>query len=427
MTLTDLRDLHLDETAVAGPGSPNFFNGRLLTGEDLAAEQVAGRAGDLRLGRLPGTGVAHGLFVTLADRGAEGVPRVQVTAGAAVTPSGKVLSLDADVRLELRRTPPPAGTAPSAFAGCAPAGPAPAGSAQLHLLTLRPAPPQAQGRARVLGLRDTPAPCAIDRLATGVQLRLCPFAVPLPPGQATRLRNHAAALLLGDAGDDAALVSDDPPAVDGGGLLEALRGRCYDAEEVPLAVVRWPSSAQGVEYVDCWAARRRCLQPGVTGDVHLLAPARRNVRAEARLGQFQDHLAGLAAASTGTQLVAREHFVRLPPAFVLRLRDAQTPAGIDAPTFFSGLTVRRNARVQDGPWVEGARVGELLAAAGSHPAVDASATPPEALWAYSVRPLRRAFGPPRDLLVVSGHVRYAADARYDLAHYNQASYAEAQI
>ena len=423
MTLTILRDLHLEEPAVAGPGSPNFFNGRLLTGEDLAALQEAERSANGALGRLGGPGVAHGLYVTLLDRGAGATPRVQVGAGAAVTADGVVLSLAGAVRLELRRTPPPRGAVVSAFAQCTPAAPAPAGQAQLHLLTIGPAPPSAQGRARVLSLSDEAAPCAVDRLADAVLLRLRPFSVPLAPGPATWLRNRVAALLLGDRGADEALLADEPFTADRGGLLEALSGRCYGTDEVPLAVVRWPTSAAGVEFVDCWAARRRCHQRGVTDDLGVLADNRRAVRGQARLGQIQDHLAALIDAGTAASVVAREHAVALPPAFVLQLRDATAPAAFDAATFLRGLTVRRESPPAGGPWVEGARAGELLAAAATHPAVDVTATPPEALWAYALRPRRRGFGTPRHLLVVSGHVRYAANAQFDLAHYDQANYA----
>jgi hypothetical protein len=199
--------LHLEEPAVAGLASPNFFNGRLLTGEDLAAEQAAGRAAHEALARLQGPGVSHGLDVTLEDTGASGVPALRVAAGAAVTAAGELLALESSVRLELRRTPPPQGSATSAFAECTPAGPVAAGQAQLHLVTIAPAAPAALGRARIVGLGDEPAPCAVDRLAPAVRFELRPFAVPLPPGAATRLRNHVAALLLGDIGDAAACSS----------------------------------------------------------------------------------------------------------------------------------------------------------------------------------------------------------------------------
>ena len=436
--------LHLDEPAVSGPGSPNFFNGRLLTGEDLAAEQAFGRAADEALARLHGPGVAHGLDVTLEDAGAGGVPAVRVGAGAAVTAAGVMLALETSVRLELRRTPPPKGTAPSAFAQCTPSGPVAPGQAQLHLLTIGPAEPAPLGRARVVGLGDEPAPCAVDRIAPAVRMRLRPFAVALPPGLATRLRNHVAALLLGDIGETRAPLADDPTAPAGGGLLERLRGTGYGADEVPLAVVRWPSAAEGVVFVDQWAARRRCHQPGAYPPLGVTAAERRAVLAEARLAQFQTQLAGLVNASRFSRAFVRDHFVSLPPAFVLPARIQRLirplpeferltggPFGIgirplpfpfpfmgwDPAAFLGGLTVRREA------WIEGARVGEVLAAAAQHPAIDATADRSEALWYHPIRPTGPGFQAARHMLVVSGHVRYAANAQYDLAHYDQANYA----
>jgi hypothetical protein len=436
--------LHLEEPAVAGLASPNFFNGRLLTGEDLAAEQAAGRAAHEALARLQGPGVSHGLDVTLEDTGASGVPALRVAAGAAVTAAGELLALESSVRLELRRTPPPQGSATSAFAECTPAGPVAAGQAQLHLVTIAPAAPAALGRARIVGLGDEPAPCAVDRLAPAVRFELRPFAVPLPPGAATRLRNHVAALLLGDIGDAATPLAEAPTSPAGDGLLERLRGSGYAADEVPLAVVRWPSAAEGIEFVDQWAARRRCHQAGAYPPLAVTAAERRAVIAEARLAQFQTQLAPLASGLRVRRVLARDHFVSLPPAFVLPARIQRlirqpvldvgpTPfvtrapigmrplpfsfGGFDPAEFLGGLTVRREA------WVEGARVGELLAAATQHPAVDATASPSEALWFHPIRRPGAGFQSAQHVLVVSGHVRYAANAQYDLAHYDQANYA----
>ena len=91
-------------------------------------------------------------------------------------------------------------------------------------------------------------------------------------------------------------------------------------------------------------------------------------------------------------------------------------AGYDPTTFLGGMTVRREA------WVEGARVGELLAAAAQHPAVDATADPGQALWFHPVRRSGPGFQTAQHLLVVSGHVRYAANAQFDLAHFDQANF-----
>ena len=52
-------------TLVASGGlrSPNFFNGRLLSGEDLTSEHAANDQARDRLGRTIGDGIAYGLQV----------------------------------------------------------------------------------------------------------------------------------------------------------------------------------------------------------------------------------------------------------------------------------------------------------------------------------------------------------------------------
>ncbi len=59
MTRTQLDTPFLD----GGIRSTNFFNGRLLSREDLQREQDAERAVHERLGRALGTGIAYGLEV----------------------------------------------------------------------------------------------------------------------------------------------------------------------------------------------------------------------------------------------------------------------------------------------------------------------------------------------------------------------------
>jgi hypothetical protein len=230
----------------------------------------------------------------------------------------------------------------------------------------------------------------------------------------------------------------------GEGLLGRLRGSAYGVDEVPLAVVRWPSGAQGVEFVDQWAARRRCLQPRAFPALRVTAAEQRAVLAEARLAQFQAQLADLIGASRLRRVAARDHFVSLPPAFVLPTRTrslvrfpfldfdqgltvdpfrvtgrpSKLPfAGFDPTTFLTGMTVRREA------WIEGARVGEVLLAAAQHPAVDAAAERTEALWFHPIRRSGAGFQVAQHLLVVSGHLRYRANAQFDLAHFDQANFA----
>jgi hypothetical protein len=74
-----------------GVRSINFFNGRLLTGEDLTREQAAGREWIGRLGELIGPGVAAGLTVSPTSDLKK--PAVIVDPGLAVNALGQTLRL----------------------------------------------------------------------------------------------------------------------------------------------------------------------------------------------------------------------------------------------------------------------------------------------------------------------------------------------
>jgi hypothetical protein len=68
MDVKDLLQLQ-QPRADGGIRSVDFFNGRLLSGKDLACEQAARREADVRLGLALGDGVAFGLEIARdADR-----------------------------------------------------------------------------------------------------------------------------------------------------------------------------------------------------------------------------------------------------------------------------------------------------------------------------------------------------------------------
>src|SRR6185437_16904805 len=82
--------------------SIKFFNGRMLTGEDLTQEQKANREARDRLGRATGDGVAYGLEVTVSPTTTS--PTVTVQPGLAVNRHGKALALHAPVDVSLAQT-----------------------------------------------------------------------------------------------------------------------------------------------------------------------------------------------------------------------------------------------------------------------------------------------------------------------------------
>ncbi|RKH28981.1 hypothetical protein, partial [Corallococcus sicarius] len=74
-----------------GIRSTNFFNGRLLSAEDLGQEQTARDAAQQRLGRALGEGVAYGLEVSLSQDNSATTPLVTVQPGLAVNREGEAM------------------------------------------------------------------------------------------------------------------------------------------------------------------------------------------------------------------------------------------------------------------------------------------------------------------------------------------------
>lgn len=312
--------------------SVNFFNGRLLTGTDLGAEQESQREARRRLGRAVGTGVVEGLFVGASGTPAE--PAVVVTKGLAVNPAGDALEVSDDVTVPLTEpsttgTGAARGQAQLVFRDCTQAQTGPAVLVDgVFVLTLG-AVRTAEGRAPVSGLANAEADCNVAWLMDKVAFRLVRVTLPAGTTADTRvLRNAVAHLMFGTVGPDRPRVLGDPYGSGGAatGLLGALRRDCLRDDEVPLAVLRW-TRANGLEFCDSWAVRRRAagpsagvMWPSIAGDAAL-------ARSEAIREQFQAHLAELQGPDPGG-VRALDHFAYLPAAGVV---------AANWTTFFDGL------------------------------------------------------------------------------------------
>jgi hypothetical protein len=350
-------------------------------------------------------------------------PALRVGAGLAVTRAGRALDLPEALTVWLARAEdvPTGGSA--RFAACMPPRPrAGTKGVPLLLLSVAPAPEVAEGRARIEGLGNEAAACAVDVLAEALRFRLTAFTIPAVPLN-LRLRSRAANLLLGSSGADATRLAEDPlgKGAQQTGLLEALVGPCLTSEDVPLALLSWPEGSPGPVFCDRWAVRRRLVAPAAAGPWAGLAGAQRAAIAEARLLQFQEQLADLLSLPFAGTRAALDTFTHLPPAGIVPLQTDDV-RGFDADRFLAGLTVHREA------FLEGARLGAVLAAAAQHPPIDLERTPREAIWRYVVRndatpKVTRPNLRPAYLLFVTGHVPYVGSAQYDLAHCDQANYA----
>src|SRR5690242_6043040 len=106
------------DTAVLDDGidNVNFFNGRVLTAQDLRDEQSAGAEHRRRLGRAVGWGIVYGLDARTGDGG----QTVRVDAGLALDALGDAIELKTAVDVALVVDSTGDGSASgSAFAPCA--------------------------------------------------------------------------------------------------------------------------------------------------------------------------------------------------------------------------------------------------------------------------------------------------------------------
>jgi hypothetical protein len=416
----------IDQPFVASTAlrSVNFFNGRLLTGEDLSREQATQETRRRRLGEAAGEGIAYGFEVEEQPAlSTKSLPVVTVSAGLAVTRSGIALQLDADLDVAIYRdaTSAPAGAEPgNLFADCQPFAPGTyTAGAGVYLLTVGP-DQEPEGRAPVNGLGNEDALCNIALEAEALAFRLIRLAIEpalLAPAEQDLLRNRVAYRCFGT--DALAGVVADPfgaPATSYG-LLDTLRTQTLTDDEVPLAVIGWTID-DGIEFVDLWSVRRRLTRRAAEGDWLSLVSDRRRAEGEAMFLQFQQQISELADQPSPELAVATDWFERLPPIGLLPIADGRP--GFDVPRFFGGLTTRGPA------FVEGAKLDALVRDALDVAPISLASG--ELIWLYEVhenRDSRTWTNGVSGAYVVfaSGYVPYAADAQFDLAHWDYANFA----
>jgi hypothetical protein len=404
VTAQAIDELFVSSTALR---SVNFFNGRLLTGDDLRREQTTQEARVQRLGRLVGSGVADG-FEVVETRGTStsSRPVVTVSAGLALAPSGVALELTNDIDLAIYRDQPPAGAEPGAlFGDCQPfaAGTYTAG-AGVYVLTVAPAE-RGEGRAEVNGLGNQSSPCNIGLSAEALKFRLIRLALDVSElTDKEHLRNRVAYACFGTDAIAGKVANPFGPPLAGYGLVDTLRTQTMTANEVPLAAIGWSIDA-GIQFVDLWSVRRRIVDDRGTAEQ------------DAILLQFKEEIEDLRAAGVASSLKARDHFDRLPPIGLLPLA-ASSADGFDSAVFFDSLKTTHPV------FIEGAKLDGLAREAATFPPIDVSNA--EAIRLYLVRENEQApAGDARYIVFANGHISYRGDAQYDLAYFDFANYAQA--
>lgn len=345
----------LHEPILEGIKNIHFFNGRLLTAEDMQAEQNANRQQHAQLGKAIGAGVVSGLEVVLKTADP---PALKVTAGCAVNRLGQVIELKNDEdEIALTITESEHGEAGELFSDCDAVVSASLDSDLdngVFVLTVSPVSDyEGEAPKHETFNEGTATGCGRRYVVEGVQFRLVAMKnAPALSGSEdlaglSRYRSTLAHWFfhtdeLTDFPDapfplsngvaespwtaygplDEALNSDA-----GSGIAEASESELL-ACETPLAVLCWDGSV-GIRLLDMWPVRRRLTSAFADRAWPFFTQERRLAEAHAVFLHFQAHLAWLE--SEGVDLSdanAKTYFRYLPPAGVLPL------ARFDRDTFF---------------------------------------------------------------------------------------------
>ncbi len=372
-----------------GIQNTHFFNGRLLTAQDLQDEQKANREQHWRLGQAIGAGVVHGLQVSLGTDDAQ--PTVRVTPGLALNREGQALYLSEEVAVILvpveEETPKEAGL----FVTCSPpktdqiyTG------AGVYILAVAPASGFSAERALKHGLHDDgrASECGFRYALEGVQFELIHVNVnsssivgegvtaeflslmgASDTDDISRLRNLLAHLCFGAAegthlaGDPFAKL-DRVPRYAASGILDNLRTLgVLSSCDVPLALLYWDT--QGPRFVDNWTVRRL-----VRGGIDLAVPPALHGAGLERFYQFQEHIQSLA--DTLTNLASRQiqqYFRFLPAVAYFPVTGVDSPRGFHPDNFIGQFTTATPGSIRAGD------VAELLFRSFSLPAIDLHTKP----------------------------------------------------
>lgn len=439
---TNLLEPFLDE----GVRGINFFNGRLLTAEDLRAERDATRRRLRGLGKSLGAGVVDGLWVRLERSGA--APVVRVEPGLAVNHEGDVLELPlaASVALTKQENLPTNG----AFGPCQPVLGQTLQGRGVYLLVLEPARGLRETAPRSgLGTDGRVVGCDAAFIVEGVAFRL----LQLDPKDVPELdATVSAALAATETTDTVAARSmrrnllahlcfgtlarkrrvrepfaRDPTVAEPGasdhvsyGALDALRrlGRLRTCD-VPLALVSWLGTA--VDFIDLWSVRRRIVPRLRSRDRPGLGDLRTMREGEAAFLQLEDHVRWLSTQTALPAIAATDYFRFLPAAGVIPLARSGV-GGVVSASFFRGVPIPNQPR-----YVDARALAPLLEESWQHEAIDLSER--ELVWVYV--PWQTALANevqganiPAVLVFAGPNLPALSIARFDLARWGYANFSK---
>ncbi len=382
----------LEPITDSGIENVNFFNGRLLTADDLSAVLDSGRGHDRQLAKGIGEGVVHGLEVELITPLAATQPVVRVSGGLALCRSGNPVALSLPtVDVALVKSAQTFAAEAGVFKECL--GPGVADNLSklgIYVFVASPASVyEGSVPMRHSVSNDRVDSCGRRYAVEGVKFRMerIDFSTLAGVSDATRvllntlttktddpsvsvLRSVVAHLCFDSEETNGA--RRDPFKRPAGstdfvnyGALAALRtsGQLSDCD-VPLAIVYW--SQQGVRFVDNWAARRLARRQ-LDLDVESLL---RSYGYE-RLLQFQRHVRDLfeKVGSLSTREI-QNYFAFIPPGGFYPVAGAKSPKGFHTSRFTGRFTTTQ----QPGE-ITATRFGTLLRESFTCPTLDLSSRP----------------------------------------------------
>jgi hypothetical protein len=435
----------------SGIQATNYFNGRILNAGDLQTDQEANQARREQLGLAIGHGIVNGLWVELAEVGSgTTTPVVTVKKGLAFNANGQAIALPLDVKVALTRATAPLPVDAGLFTDCAPptATTVPL-QAGVYILAASPASGYS-GSAPMFGFGDTSAAtgCGSRYAVEGVRFRIVELDVSQLSGisQASRdaiaglmpltdapsrnkLRNWLAHLCFGTEQVSAFLMNPFPPTQGGASAfvgytaIDALVSTgALTAGDVPVALIYW--TLQGVQFIDRWSVRRRLTPPASSTYWPLPYNPRRRIEGEAMFLQYEEQMAALVGSgisdATLVGLKASDCFRYLPSAAPIRT-NGNGARGFVIAQFLAGQTFRAPC------FVEGAIVPALFDSALGYAPIDLASQ--EAIWTYLVRENIQADDnatsakPKQYVIVATGQMPFAGEARFDLNHWDYANFA----
>jgi hypothetical protein len=460
----------LEPVLSGGIRNTNFFNGRLLTAEDLTDFQSANAQQHQQLAHALGEGVVYGLEVNLAPSSTPAQAVLRISQGLAFNRKGQAVALPSDTDLALVPPPDPLAADAGLFQVCQPPTATVLTNPGLYVLTISPASgfssesaPKTnvfnEGVASTCGSRwivegakfstvqldlgTNPDPSTLagqaEQIAASLTLLLEQLSVAsgatadslraqIAPLM-SKLRNCAAHLCFGT--EQLKGFAANPFGRSNGsslfaeyGALDHLRdlGNLSDCD-VPLAILYWTTT--GLQFIDMWSARRPVLSQAVSEAWAPLAGQRRAAEGLAMFLQFQCQLSGLLQSGAGgnslTSIVFTDYFKYLPATGLMPMAALQNGNTNIFTSLFNGLTTR-------GPeFIEGSKLQSLMRKSFVYSPIDLATG--ELIWLYTVRENIQAFDGNQIqtaqayMVFSNGYMPYFADARFDSQRWDYSNYA----